>query len=80
VAGYEFPAEVMTLVMNPKTYTTLTLYYMTVLRTGAGWRFIEVARSNMWKQNGLTDRRPWEFGAIISKACPAKIWRTGKTV
>ena len=59
--GYEFPAEVMTLVMNPKTYTTLTLYYMTVLRTGAGLALYEVARSNMWKQNGLTDRRPWEF-------------------
>ena len=58
--GYEFPAEVMSLVMNPRTYTTLTLYYMTVLRTGAGLALYEVARSNAWKQNGLSDRRPWE--------------------
>ncbi|MCX7177107.1 MAG: replication initiation protein [Proteobacteria bacterium] len=58
--GYEFPAEVLNLVMNPKTYTTLTLYYMTVLRTGAGLALYEVARSNSWKTSGLTERRPWE--------------------
>ena len=58
--GYEFPAEVLNLVMSPKSnFTTLTLYYMTVLRTGAGLALYEMARANAWKPNGLSERRSW---------------------
>ncbi len=59
--GFEFPAEVMNLVMNPRTFTTLSLYYMTVLRTNAGLALYEAAKKHAWKQPlAMTEKLGWE--------------------
>lgn len=59
--GFEFPAEVMSLVMNPRTFTTLSLYYMTVLRTNAGLALYEAAKKHAWKQPlAMTEKLGWE--------------------
>ena len=59
--GFAFAPEVLSLVMNPRTFTTLSLYYMTVLRTNAGLALYEAAKKHAWKEPvGMTERMPWE--------------------
>ena len=58
--GFMFAPEVMNLVMKPKPYTTLSLYYMTVLRTNAGLALYEAAKKEAWKTPPKTDPLPWE--------------------
>jgi hypothetical protein len=47
--------------MNPRTFTTLSLYYMTVLRTNAGLALYEAAKKHAWKQPlAMTEKLGWE--------------------
>ncbi len=69
--GYSFPPNVHQLVLNPKVYTKISLYYLTILRTGAGIALYEIARKFSWRTTGLTDVLPWEDWRDILEGMPA---------
>lgn len=68
--GYKFPQEVMHLVTDPKRYTRLPLYYLTLLKTNAGAALYELAKESAWKTTGLTQRAPWEDWQAILEGKP----------
>lgn len=68
--GYRFPQEVMHLVTDPKRYTRLPLYYMTLLKTNAGAALYELAKESSWKTTGLTQKAPWEDWQAILEGKP----------
>jgi hypothetical protein len=68
--GYRFPQEVMHLVTDPKRYTRLPLYYLTLLKTNAGAALYELAKESAWKTTGLTQRAPWEDWQAILEGKP----------
>jgi hypothetical protein len=58
--GFAFPPEVMQAILKPNTYTKLSLYYQTQLRSSAGLGLYEVARRYASSPSHLTRREPWE--------------------
>jgi hypothetical protein len=68
--GYRFPDEVMHLVTDPRRFTKLPLYYLTILRSNAGAALYEIAKESAWKTSGLTARAPWEDWQAILEGKP----------
>lgn len=64
--GFTFPPEVSSLVMQPSTYTKLSLYYQTILRTGPGIALYEICRRYATSPSKLTAANDWEwwYGAL----------------
>lgn len=58
--GFSFPPEVMQAILKPNTYTKLSLYYQTQLRSASGLGLYEVARRYASSPSHLTRRDPWE--------------------
>lgn len=64
--GFEFPPEVQAKVMNPVTYTPLSLYYQTMLRSGASLSLYELCRRYATNPSKVTHSEEWEwwYGAL----------------
>lgn len=64
--GFAFPPEVANLVMNPGAYTKLSIYYQTMLRSGASLALYEICRRFATNPSRLTSRECWEwwYGAL----------------
>jgi hypothetical protein len=64
--GFAFPPEVANLVMNPGAYTKLSIYYQTMLRSGASLALYEICRRFATNPAKLTSREQWEwwYGAL----------------
>jgi hypothetical protein len=58
--GFAFPPEVMQAILKPNTYTKLSLYYQTQLRSASGLGLYEVARRYASSPSHLTRRDSWE--------------------
>jgi Initiator Replication protein len=64
--GYAFPPEVFELVMNPGTYTKLSIYYQGMLCSGPALALYEICRryaTNPSKKTGIKPYDYW-FGAL----------------
>ncbi len=59
--GYAFPPEVNELVMNPSTYTKLSIYYQGLLRSGASLALYEICRRYATNPSHLTNTEPVEY-------------------
>ncbi len=64
--GFAFPPEVANLVMNPGAYTKLSIYYQTMLRSGASLALYEICRRFATNPSRLSSRERWEwwYGAL----------------
>jgi len=64
--GFAFPPEVSNMVMSPGTYTKLSLYYQTLLRSGPALALYEIARRYATNPSKVTRDEPWEwwYGAL----------------
>ena len=59
--GFAFPPEVGNLVMNPGAYTKLSIYYQTMLRSGASLALYEICRRFATNPSHLSSRERWEW-------------------
>lgn len=59
--GFVFPPEVSQMVMNPETYTKLSLYYQTLLRSGASLALYEICRRYATNPTKVTRREAWQW-------------------
>jgi len=59
--GFAFPPEVGNLVMNPGAYTKLSIYYQTMLRSGASLALYEICRRFATNPSHLSSREGWEW-------------------
>jgi Initiator Replication protein len=59
--GFAFPPEVSALVMNPGTYTKLSIYYQTMLRSGASLALYEICRRYATNPSNKTAAKDWEW-------------------
>lgn len=59
--GFAFPPEVGNLVMNPGAYTKLSIYYQTMLRSGASLALYEICRRFATNPSHLSNRERWEW-------------------
>lgn len=59
--GFAFPPEVSNMVMSPGTYTKLSLYYQTLLRSGSSLALYEIARRYATNPTRVTRIEPWEW-------------------
>jgi hypothetical protein len=59
--GFAFPPEVSHMVMSPGTYTKLSLYYQTLLRSGSSLALYEIARRYATNPTKVTRVEPWEW-------------------
>lgn len=64
--GFVFPPEVESLIMNPATYTKLSIYYQTMLRSGASLVLYEICRRYATNPSKLTVKTNWQwwYGAL----------------
>lgn len=64
--GFAFPPEVANLVMSPGAYTKLSIYYQTMLRSGASLALYEICRRFATNPSRLSSREKWEwwYGAL----------------
>lgn len=62
MVGWKFAAETERILLSPTfDYTTLSLYYGSVLQTTAGAGLYEIARRYLTNPSRLTAREPWEW-------------------
>jgi hypothetical protein len=59
--GFAFPPEVAGMVMNPSTYTKLSLYYQTMVRSGAALALYEICRRYATNPTKVTHAESWEW-------------------
>lgn len=64
--GYCFPPEVAKFVLDPSQYTSLSLYYQTMLRSGASLALYEICRRYLTNPTKVTAVEDWEwwYGAL----------------
>lgn len=73
--GFSFPPEVMNAVLQPSTYTRLSLYFQKVLRSGPALALYEIARRFINNPSKLTLVETWEwwFGSLTGNPVSAKL-------
>lgn len=64
--GFFFPPEVSKLVLKPDQYTRLSLFYQTMLRSGASLALYELCRRHATNPSKVTQVEDWEwwYGAL----------------
>ena len=68
--GYAFPPEVHQLVMNPETYTKLSLYYQGLLRSGSSLALYEICRRYATNPSHLTRIESTEYWHAVLTGNP----------
>lgn len=68
--GFSFPPEVLQMVLKPITYTKLSLYHQTLLRSAHSLSLYEVARRYATSPSHLTNRAKWEHWFYVITGTP----------
>ena len=70
--GFAFPPEVESRVLNPLEYTRLSIYYQSLLRSGASLALYEFCRRYATNPSHLTSRREWVWWYTYLSGKPVK--------